>query len=80
MPGRVARAARDAEPAGDPWMRLAQPGLTFHPGRVAGRFMIVDSLRGYVPETGHDHEGSTPERALAKVATGRAVDGPPVAV
>jgi len=40
-------------------MRLAQPGLTFHPGRVAGRFMIVDSLRGYVPETGHDHEGST---------------------
>ena len=61
-------------------MRLGLPGLTFHPGRVAGRFMIVDSLRGYVPETGHDHEGSTPERALAKVATGRAVDGPPVAV
>jgi hypothetical protein len=47
---------------------------------MAGRFMIVNSLRCYVPETVHDHEGSTLARALAKVAIGRAVDGPPVAV
>jgi len=28
MPGRVARPGRDAEQAGDPWMRLALPGLS----------------------------------------------------
>jgi len=60
-------------------MRLAVPGLS---GTRDGSQVVSWSwtVCGYVPETGHDHEGSTPERALAKVATGRAVDGPPVAV
>jgi len=61
-------------------MRLARPGPERHLGWAAGRFMIVNRLRCYVPETVHDHEGSTPGRALAKVAIGRPVDGPPVGV
>jgi len=59
---------------GDPWMRLAVPGLS---GTRDGSQVVSWSwtVCGYVPETGHDHEGSTPERRWRRLRPGGRLTG-----